>query len=92
MDPSEGYKEARKLLEKEYGDPFKVSMAYVNKVLKWSPIQTEDAPALKRFSLFLVKCKNAMMSVSHMNVSHMNELNLPTNMQTISRQDGVIVL
>lgn len=31
MDPSEGYKEARKLLEKEYGDPFKVSMAFVNK-------------------------------------------------------------
>ena len=80
MDPSEGYKEARKLLEKEYGDPFKVSMAYVNKVLKWSPIQTEDAPALKRFSLFLVKCKNAMMSVSHM-----NELNHPTNMQTIAK-------
>ena len=81
MDPSEGYKEARKLLEKEYGDPFKVSMAYVNKVLKWSPIQTEDAPALKRFSLFLVKCKNAMMSVSHM-----NELNHPTNMQTIGKK------
>lgn len=37
MDPSEGYKEARRLLEKEYGDPFKVSMAYVNKALKWSP-------------------------------------------------------
>lgn len=94
MDPSEGYKEARKLLEKEYGDPFKVSMAYVNRVLKWSPIQTEDAPALKRFSLFLVKCKNAMMSVSHM-----NELNHPTNMQSIAksfppicRQDGVTVL
>ena len=92
MDPSVGYKEARKLLEKEYGDPFKVLMAYVTKVLKWSPI--EDAPALKRFSLFLVKCKNVMMSVSHM-----IELNHPTNMQTIAkklssicRQDGVIVL
>lgn len=52
MDPAEGYKEARRLLEKEYGDPFKVSMAYENKALKWSPIQSEDAPALNvsRFS------------------------------------------
>lgn len=29
MDPPEGYNEARRLLKKEYGDPFKVSMAYV---------------------------------------------------------------
>ena len=49
---SEGYKEARKQLEKGYGDPFKVSMAYVNKVLKWS---------------------------------HLNELNHPTNMQTLRK-------
>ena len=81
MDPSEGYEEARRLLEKEYGDPFKVSMAYVNKALKWSPIQPDDAPALKRLSLFLIKCKNAMMSVSHM-----NQLNHPTNMQTIAKK------
>ena len=26
MDPSEGYEEARRLLEKEYGDPFKESL------------------------------------------------------------------
>ena len=81
MDPAEGYKEARQLFEKEYGDPFKVSMAYVNKALKWSPIQSEDAPALKRFSLFLVKCKNAMVRVSHM-----DQLNHSTNMQTIAKK------
>ena len=81
MDPSEGYTEARRLLEKEYGDPFKVSMAYVNKALKWAPIQPDDAPALKRLSLFLIKCKNAMMSVSHM-----NQLNHPTNLQTIAKK------
>jgi len=62
MDPAEGYKEERRLLEKEYRDPFKVSMAYVNKALEQSPIQS--ALALKRFSLFLVKCKNAMVIMS----------------------------
>ena len=81
MNPSEGYKEARRLLAKEYGDPFKVSMAYVSKALRWSPIQRDDALTLKRFSFFLTKCKNAMM-----NVSHMTELNHPTNMQTIARK------
>ena len=80
MNPSKGYKEARRLLAKEYGDPFKVSMAYVSKALRWSPIQRDDALTLKRFSFFLMKCKNAMM-----NVSHMTELNHLTNMQTISR-------
>ena len=57
MGPSEGYKEARKLLEKECRDPFKVSMLYVNRIIKLSPSQTEDAPALKRLLLFLVKCR-----------------------------------
>ena len=81
IDPAEGYKEARRLLEKEYRDPFKVSMAYVNKALELSPIQSEDAPAPKRFSLFLVKCKNAMVIMSHM-----DQLNHSTNMQTIARK------
>lgn len=80
MDPSEGYKEARRLLEKEYGDPFKVSMAYVNKALGWSPVRPDDASGLKRLSLFSIKCKNAMMSMSHM-----NELNHPANLQTIAK-------
>ena len=81
MNPSEGYKEARRLLVKEYGDPFKVSMAYVSKAFRWSPIQRDDVLTLKRFSFFLTKCKNAMM-----NGSHMTELNHPTNMQTIARK------
>ena len=37
MDPSKRYEEASKVVEKEYGHPSKVLMAYVNKVLKWSP-------------------------------------------------------
>lgn len=77
MDSSEGYKEAKRLLEKEYGDPFKISMAYVDKALSWPPIQWDDAQSLKHFSFFLMKCKNAMTSVSHM-----TELNHPNNMQT----------
>ena len=55
MESSKGYKEAKRLLEKEYGDPFKISMAYVDKALNWSPIQWDDAQSLKRLSFFLTK-------------------------------------
>ena len=69
---------ARKLLEKEYGDPFKISTAYINKVLSWPIIKQEDSLGLKRLALFLVKCESAMSSIFHMSV-----LNHVPNMQAI---------
>lgn len=68
MDPSAGYREARALLESEYGDPYKTSMAYINKILDWPVIKYDDGQGLKRFSIFLVQCYHAMCSLSHMNV------------------------
>jgi len=32
LEPDEGYLEARRLLEKEYGDPYKVSSEYMRKL------------------------------------------------------------
>lgn len=81
MDFFEGYKEVRKLLEKEYGDFFKVLMVYVNRVFKWFLIQIEDVLVLKCFLFFFVKCKNVMMSVFYM-----NELNYFINMQIIVKK------
>ena len=78
IEPDEGYVEARRLLEKEYGDPYKVSNAFLQKLLSWSIIKYEDGPALKRFSFFLTKCKNAMKTNAHMAV-----LNHPPNMQSV---------
>ena len=77
-EPDEGYTEARKLLDKEYGDPYKVSNAFLQKLSNWPIIKFDDGPGLKRFSLFLLKCKNAMKSNSHLTV-----LNHPPNMQSI---------
>lgn len=74
----EGYEEAQKLLEKEYRDPYKVSTAYMQKLSNWPFIKYDDAPALKGFSLFLIKCKNATKSLAHLAV-----LNHPPNMQTV---------
>ena len=68
MNPDAGYREARRILEKEYGDPYKVSRAYINKAIQWQPIKHDDGSALKKFSVFLIKCKNAMNSIKHMAV------------------------
>lgn len=48
MDPDAGYIEARRLLQKEYGDPYKISTAYLNKILHWDPIKFYG---LKRLSI-----------------------------------------
>ena len=42
MDSEKGYTEARQLLQREYGDPYKISTAYVNKILRWAPIKSDD--------------------------------------------------
>ena len=78
IEPDEGYVEARKLLEKEYGDPYKISHAFMQKLSTWPIIKYEDGPCLKRFSFFLIKCKNAMKTISHMAA-----LNHPPNMQSV---------
>lgn len=76
MHPDEGYQQARHILAKEYGDPFKVATAYVNKVISWPTVKFDDSTGLRSFAVFLMKCKNAMMGLSHMTV-----LNHAPNMQ-----------
>ena len=78
INPDEGYLEARNLLEKEYGDPYKIGMVYLQKIQKWDALKADDCIGLKRFSVFLSKCKTAMNSISYLNV-----LNHPPNMLTI---------
>ena len=78
MTPTKGYHEARTLLDKEYGDPYKVSVAYIDKILSWSQIKSDDSHALKRFSIFLIRCMNAMQTIVHLNV-----LNHLPNLQAI---------
>ena len=63
-----GYEAARDLLKKEYGDPYKVSTAYVSKLLAWPAVKSDES--LKHFSLFLTKCSYAMKNLSHMEVLH----------------------
>ena len=78
MEPDEGFKEARRLLQKEYGDPYKVSTAYMKRLTEWPILKYDDGPALKSSYIFLSKCNCAMKTISHLAV-----LNHPPNMQAV---------
>ena len=78
MQPADGYVRARMLLEKEYGDPYKVSIAYLDKILSWQPIRADDNAGLRKLSFFLVKCQTAMS-----NIEHLSALNHAPNLQAI---------
>lgn len=78
MAPEEGYAKAKGLLYEHFGNPYRITSAYVEKALTWQPIRTEDATALQDYSLFLRGCCNAMK-----NLEYMEELDLPQNMKMV---------
>ena len=78
IHPDHGYAEARSLLHRTYGDPYKISMAYLHKVLSWPFVKNDDCAGLKRLCFFLIKCNNVMKSIEHLDV-----LNHSPNMQAI---------
>ena len=78
IEPDKGYTEARRLLLKQYGDPYKVSTAYMRKLTSSPTLKYDDGPALKSLSIFQRKCNSAMKTISHLAV-----LNHPPNMQAV---------
>ncbi|CAB4025027.1 Hypothetical predicted protein, partial [Paramuricea clavata] len=60
MAPVRGYQEARALLKRNYGNEYKITAAYMDKVLKWPELKPEDNVNLHKFSILLVCCKNVM--------------------------------
>lgn len=78
MTPAKGYKEARLLLDQQYGNELKIAMAYIEKALSWPQIKTDDAKGLNEYALFLIGCKNTMKDVDYM-----EEMDNPTNMRAI---------
>lgn len=90
LEPDVGYKEAKRLLDKEYGDPYKVSNASIQRLSNWPVIKYDDGPSLKRFSLFLTKCSNEVKAITHMTVLN-HSPNMPSVVQklpTTSKRSG----
>ncbi|XP_068235553.1 uncharacterized protein [Palaemon carinicauda] len=68
MQADEGYSRARQLLQQEYGDPYKVSLAYLKQLNEWKPIKPDEGKCLKRYSHYLLKCFSAMQTLTHLAV------------------------
>ena len=60
MEPYEGYADAWRSLEKEYGSHYKMEKAYMCKLLEWKRLEAKDTVGLKRFGAFLVSIRRAM--------------------------------
>ena len=81
LDGLNGYLEAKKLLSEKYGDPYKISNAYIKKINEWPCIRPGDDLALDRFSTFLVQCQSAMTSLPFLTI-----LSHPHNVQSMVKK------
>ena len=60
------YEEAKRLLKRQFGDPFKIANAHIPKLSSWPPIRPNDGLALQDFSIALDQAKSVMKGMSHM--------------------------
>ena len=47
-------------MKKKFGDGYRIVTACESKALNWPELKSEHSAALDRFSIFLMRCKNAM--------------------------------
>ncbi|XP_046551558.1 uncharacterized protein LOC124261295 [Haliotis rubra] len=78
MNPESGYEQARSLLDKKFGNKYKLAAAYMDKALKWPAIKSEDSDALTSFSILLTSCGNTMADKEYM-----RELEHPKNLREL---------
>ena len=79
------YEKALTLLEKEYGDSFKVECAYLEKLNNWPQVKNNDAKALKELHRFLLQIvtyeKKGVINLNSPLTIRNIQLSLPNNMQ-----------
>ena len=67
MKGRDSCKEARRLLKKPFGDPYKIASAYIAKLSSWPAVKPNDGTGLQEFSLVLEQARNAMTGMQYMN-------------------------
>ena len=72
------YRKAKGLLTEEYGNEFRVSNCYIEKLNNWPTIKSEDATALQDLSLFLLDCLHYQD-----NMTYRNQLQSPKELLAI---------
>lgn len=68
LSSEDAFEEAKKLLEKRYGDPFVIGNAFRNKLERWPRIMAKDGEGLRKFADFLNQCHTAMDSMKCLNI------------------------
>ena len=63
LNTESGYAEAWAVLDRIYGDPFRVGQAYRENLFHWPKIGSSDSEGLRRLSDFLRSCRAAMSMV-----------------------------
>ena len=61
-NPKYGYGNAMKLLERQYGNPFKLLAYYRNEIKRMTKIKLGDESAFRRLFNFLIKCQSLQYS------------------------------
>lgn len=79
MDPTVGYMEAKKQLEFQFGNRFKIASAFMTKALNWPVIKPEDGTGLRSYALFLRSCYHTMQDIDGL-----RELENSTNLRQIA--------
>ncbi|XP_064635233.1 uncharacterized protein LOC135492610 [Lineus longissimus] len=77
LAPAVGYRKSMDLLKENFGSDYKIATSFVEKALSWPAVSSEDADALKKYSLFLQGCQNTLSDMEF------NELDHPTNIREL---------
>lgn len=78
MTAERGYAVAKQLLKDHFGNEFNITAAYMEKVIGWPSIKSEDTKALKAYGVFLRECCNAMEELQYL-----EELSMSANMRIL---------
>ncbi|XP_028417148.1 uncharacterized protein LOC114543600 [Dendronephthya gigantea] len=66
MKSDDSYSQAKALLKKHFGDPFKVANAYIARLTKWPSVKPKDGKRLQEFAIALEQAKNATTNLPYM--------------------------
>ena len=63
MPATEGYRQARRLLKRNYGQNYKIAEAYTSKITDGPSIKADDGINLRKFAVSLSSCANIMKEI-----------------------------
>ena len=62
LPSNEGFKNAKYLLEKVYGNPHEIPVSYRREIKQWPQIKFGDVKGFRKFHNFLLKCRSVFAS------------------------------